>query len=167
MLRETDGSLKARLKHLDSEIEKLAAAFEGYEGLTSIKGIGARSADVLLSTIGNVHDFENRDKLAAYFGMVPRVSQSNETDHRGKSPSAATSWRALPGPVQSRRHALLAYLKSFYERIRARRGSGKAIIAVARKLLAIIYDTLSNGWVLDDFTKFNAAIDPETWEILR
>ena len=46
------------------------------------------------------------------------------------------------------------YLKGFYDRIRARRGSGKAIIATARKLLAIIYDTLKNGWVFEDFTQF-------------
>lgn len=155
VLRETAGSLTASLKHLDSEIEKLAAAFEGYEGLTSIKGIGARSAAVLLSTIGNVHDFENSDKLAAYFGMVPRVSQSNETDHRGRITKRGNKL-ARTTLVQCSLVAMRysPYLKSFYERIRARRGSGKAIIAVARKLLAIIYDTLSNGWVFDDFTKF-------------
>jgi hypothetical protein len=33
--------------------------------------------------------------------------------------------------------------------------TGKAIIATARKLLAIIYDTLKHGWVFDDFTRFS------------
>jgi transposase len=33
---------------------------------------------VLLSVIDDVNDFADEDKLAAYFGMVPRVSNSNE-----------------------------------------------------------------------------------------
>ena len=36
------------------------------------------------------------------------------------------------------------YLKSFYERVKARRGAGKAIIALARKFFGIIYRTLKN-----------------------
>ncbi|WP_420011089.1 hypothetical protein [Tateyamaria sp.] len=47
-----------------------------------------------------------------------------------------------------------AYLNAFYQRIKERRGAGKAIIATARKLLSIIYDTLKNGWVFEDFTEF-------------
>lgn len=44
------------------------------------------------------------------------------------------------------------YLKTFYNRINDRRGAGKALIATARKLLTIIYDTFKNGWVSSDFT---------------
>ena len=57
-----------------------AETMDGYDGLVSIKGIGSRAAAVFLSSIGNVDDFEDADKLAAYCGIVPRVSQSNETD---------------------------------------------------------------------------------------
>jgi len=49
------------------------------------------------------------------------------------------------------------YLNAFYRRIKARRGAGKAIIATARKLLKIIYDTLKNGWVFEDFANFKIA----------
>ena len=37
----------------------------GFEELTSIKGIGARSAAILLAGIGDVTDFPDADKLAA------------------------------------------------------------------------------------------------------
>ncbi|MEO0831025.1 MAG: hypothetical protein AAFY03_11290, partial [Pseudomonadota bacterium] len=47
-----------------------------------------------------------------------------------------------------------SYLNTFYQRIKHRRGAGKAIIATARKLLAIIYDTLKNGWIFEDFPTF-------------
>jgi hypothetical protein len=37
------------------------------------------------------------------------------------------------------------------------RGTGKAIIALARKLLRIIYRTLKNNWVFEDFPNFVLA----------
>ena len=33
-------------------------------------------------------------------------------------------------------------------------GSQKAIVATSRKLLRVIYDTLLNGWVFEDFPKY-------------
>ena len=38
----------------------------------------------LLAVIGRVEDFESEDKLASYFGIVPRVSNSNETLQHGR-----------------------------------------------------------------------------------
>ncbi|RKY82480.1 IS110 family transposase, partial [candidate division KSB1 bacterium] len=35
-----------------------------------------------------------------------------------------------------------------------KKGSGKAIIATSRKLLGIIYETLKNDWVFEDFPNF-------------
>ncbi len=46
------------------------------------------------------------------------------------------------------------YLMDFYARIKLRRGSGKAIIATARKLLGIVYGTLKNEWTFTDFPNF-------------
>jgi transposase len=98
ILRDQALSLTEAIAKIDARIEEAAGAMNGCEGLTSIKGIGARAAAVFLSTIGNVHDFASADKLAAYFGIVPRVSQSNETDNRGGSPSAAAR---SPAPCSS------------------------------------------------------------------
>ena len=49
------------------------------------------------------------------------------------------------------------YLRAFYERIKERKGSGKAIIATARKMLEIIYETLKNDWIFEDFNNFVLA----------
>ncbi|PNR88494.1 hypothetical protein X925_06140 [Petrotoga sp. 9T1HF07.CasAA.8.2] len=38
-----------------------------------------------------------------------------------------------------------------------KKGSVKAIIATARKMLSIIYETLKNDWVLEDFNNFILA----------
>jgi hypothetical protein len=42
-------------------------------------------------------------------------------------------------------------------RIKARKGGGKAIIATARKFLGIIYRTLKNDRVFEDFPNFVLA----------
>jgi hypothetical protein len=49
------------------------------------------------------------------------------------------------------------YLANYYARLKAARGTGKAIIALARKFLGIIYRTLKNGWVFEDFPGFVIA----------
>jgi transposase len=150
--------LVGEIRHLNESIQKLEKLLSsqgpklpGWENLTSIKGIGSTGASILLSTIGNVADFANEGKLAAYFGIVPRVSNSNETQRSGR----ITKRGCKLGRTDLVQCALIAaryspYLHSYYQRIAASRGSGKAIIALARKFLGIIYKTLKNHWVWDD-----------------
>lgn len=155
VVRDQALSLTASIGELDAAIEKAARDMDGYDGLTSIKGIGSRAAAVFLSGIGNVADFNNADKLAAYLGIVPKVSQSNDTDNRGRITKRGNKLMRTT-LVQCTLIAIRysGYLNAFYRRIKARRGAGKAIIATARTLLAIIFDTLKNGWVFDDFPAF-------------
>jgi len=113
---------------------------------------------VLLSVIGNVKDFANEDKLSAYLGIVPRVKNSNETTRHGrimKHGSTLTRTTLVQCTLSAKRYS--PYLRTYYERIKRTRGSGKAIIATARKLLGIIYKTLVNGWVFEDFPNFVIA----------
>ncbi len=143
------------LAELDKAIEAAGAKLPGHEGISSIKGIGARSAAILLSGIGNIEDFESAGKLVAYVGIVPRVSQSNDTHNRGRITKRGNKLMRTT-LVQCTLVAIRysGYLNAFYQRIKERRGAGKAIIATARKLLSIIYDTLKNGWIFEDFPTF-------------
>ena len=151
-------SLNRSVARLDRAIEEAGQKLEGYRNLTSIKGIGSLGASILLSVIGDVEDFAHEGKLAAYFGIVPRVQDSNETEHRGR----ITKRGSKLGRTALVQCALIAkryspYLHRYYERIRARRGTGKAIIALARKFLSIIYCTLKNNWIFEDFPNFVLA----------
>ena len=154
-LRNQALGLTETLAELDKAIEAAGAALSGHENICSIKGIGARSAAILLSGIGNIDDFESADKLAAYVGIVPKLSQSNETDNRGRITKRGNKlMRATLVQCTLVATRYSGYLNAFYQRMKERRGAGKAIIATARKLLSIIYDTLKNGWVFEDFTEF-------------
>lgn len=148
-------SVNEGIKRLEAQMAESGAQMKGYANLVSIKGIGPKAASILLSVIGEAKDFESEEKLASYFGIVPRVSNSNETVKHGR----ITKRGSKLGRTTLVQCALVAkkyspYLQSFYERIRARKGGGKAIIAVARKFLGIIYRTLKNDWEFADFPNF-------------
>jgi hypothetical protein len=49
-----------------------------------------------------------------------------------------------------------SYLSKFYWKIKQRRGAKKAIVALARKILVIVYQLLKNHDVYNE-TKFEAA----------
>ncbi len=154
--------LVGEIRHLNESIKKLEGLLHdqgpklpGWENLKSIKGIGETGASILLSAIGRIEDFADEGKLAAYFGIVPRISNSNETERSGR----ITKRGCKLGRTALVQCSLIAiryspYLRAYYERIAARRGTGKAIIALSRKFLGIIYKTLKNNWVFEDFPSF-------------
>lgn len=151
-------SLKTGIKKLDKAIAQESEQIEGFENLKTISGIGSLSAGILLSVIGNVKDFATADKLASYFGIVPRVSNSNETVNHGRITKRGNK-TGRTTLVQCSLSAIRQneYLKKYYEQVKARRGHGKAKIALARKFLTIIYNTLTNNWVFADFNNFELA----------
>jgi transposase len=155
VLVEQIKGLNAGIAKIDSELSERGKDLDGHEGITSIKGIGDKSGTILLSVIGDINDFEDEKKLAAYFGIVPRVSNSNETNRQGR----ITKRGSKLGRTTLVQCTLVAiryseYLRSFYDKLKAKKGSGKAIIATAKKLLGIIYQTLKNKWVFEDFPNF-------------
>jgi hypothetical protein len=100
-----------------------------------------------LAAIGDIRRFRSSRALVAYLGLDPRVRQSGSEPARGgrisKRGSASARWALVeaawsvvrqPGP-----------LRAFYERIRARRGHGKAVVAAARKLASLFWCLLSRG----------------------
>lgn len=155
---EQIGSLKTSLKKLEQAIENQAMQMKGFDNLKTISGIGSLSAGILLSVIGEIQDFASPENLSSYFGIVPRVRKSNEraiygriTKHGNKTGRTTLVQCALSAIKKNE------YLKKYYEQVKARRGHGKAKIALARKYLGIIYNTLMNNWVFADFNNFELA----------
>jgi transposase len=84
ILVEQIRALNRSIAELEETIRQQGQKLEGHRNLTSIKGIGGLSAGILLSIIGDIRDFAEEGKLAAYFGIVPRVRNSNETERSGR-----------------------------------------------------------------------------------
>jgi len=148
-------SLNKSIEKLDKAIEDHGSKMDGFDNLKSIKGIGSKGAAILLSAIGNIHDFRSSKHLAAYLGIVPRVSNSNDTVCHGritKNGSKIARSALVQCSLIAKRYN--SYLKNFHESVKSRRGGAKANIALARKFLDIVYRTLKNKWMFEDFTQF-------------
>lgn len=148
-------SLNEAIDKINNALKEKGQSLKGHKNLTSIKGISDTGATIFLNTIGNIEDFKSEKHLAGYFGIVPRVYISNKTVQYGRITKMGNKI-ARTTLVQSTLVAIRysPYLRKFYDRIKDRKGSGKAIIATSRKMLGIIYNTLKNNWVFEDFTKF-------------
>lgn len=116
------------------------------EILMSIPGIGEIGAATLIAEIGDINDFPSGDKLAGWLGMVPSVYQSAGKLRTGgitKRGSVHARW-ILTQIAHAAARCKCNSLRMFYERKSALIGKAKATIALARKIVTIIWHLLKN-----------------------
>ena len=84
-------------------------------------------------------------KLVAYLGLDPKVKQYGEAPARSGRISKRGSALARWALVEAAWNAVLqpGPLHAFYQRTKARRGHGKAIVATARKLAVLFWCMLT------------------------
>lgn len=151
-------ALNEGIKKIEDKIKENGEGLKGQKNLQSITGIGKLSSTIILSNIGDINDFDNSKKLCAYAGLVPRVYDSNESIRHGRITKRGDKiLRTTLVQVALIAIRYSPYIRGFYERLKHKKGSGKAIIATARKMLSIIYETLKNDWVFEDFNNFILA----------
>lgn len=135
-----------------SEIDKrLGGALEPFRGaveqLTTIPGVGVLMAQILVAEIGtDMTRFPTAAHLVSWAGLCPRSDESagkkRSTRIRRASPWLRTSLvQAAWGAARSKG----TYLQAQYFRIKARRGSKKAAVAVAASIVTAAWHMLSNG----------------------
>ena len=107
--------------------------------------MGFVSASTILAEIGDYRDFCSPDKLAAYCGLVPSVYQSpgklingHITEH-GSPHIRSMIIEVVHAIIRTKRDSKL---KKFFLRIKARRGTKICVVALARKVLCILYHLL-------------------------
>jgi transposase len=148
-------SLLENIKEFEILMIEYSKKLPGYKNILSIKGIGNISAAIILSSIEDISNFKSTGKLAAYLGIVPRVSQSNDVCINGritKKGSKLVRTTLVQCSLIAIRYS--KYLCDFYNKIKSQKGSAKAIIATARKLLNTIFYTLKKDWIFEDFSNF-------------
>jgi transposase len=117
---------------------------EARQIIKTAPGIGFVTAEVVLSELGDVRRFRNAKAVCAYAGLVPVVRQSGGKQskdlHITKQGSGLLRW-AL---VESAWRLVNSSPKwaAVFMRLRKRCGNKRAIVAIARKLLCVIYAML-------------------------
>jgi transposase len=114
--------------------------------LATAPRIGPVTIDVIVSELGDVRRFGSAKKVCAYAGLVPGVRQS--ADKRKELPITKTGspllrWALVEAAWRVVRHS--AAWRRVYQAIKNRRGGKKAIVAVARRLLCVLYAMLRDG----------------------
>ena len=136
-------SISETEKMMDEIIETEASerTKEDIELLKSIPGVGALSAKILVSCIADIERFKAEKQLASYVGLVPRVRDSGEVIHHGRITRKGNKI-ARTTLVQDALAMLKQKngpLKGFYNSVKYRSGTGKAMIALARKISTIMF----------------------------
>ena len=111
----------------------------------SIPGIDYYLASLLSSYMDDVERFENADKLASFFGVVPSNHDSSSIVRRGhmSKEGARTARWALSIAVDTVKLRNRA-MKNYYDSVKKRKDSGKfAHVSTMRKLVRMIYVMIS------------------------
>lgn len=157
--QELDWSLSAldKLDQLIDEISQkiLAAAKDDFDCqlLMTIPSISYFTALVIKSEIGDISRFSNAKKLCSYAGLIPSTYASAEKVRYGRITKRGSKWlrKALIDSITSgSRHP--SRLCFTYRRLKKDKGTGKAKVATARKLCAIIFAMLADKQPFRQFT---------------
>lgn len=148
-LFEKKDQLSLEVKKLEKVLEELVENNEVVELLETISGIGLITAATIRAYTDDISRYDSGKKYAAHAGLVPWVQNSNMTVHHGKITKR--------GPVElrtafvqvvmslvrtSKKTAGYRVVKK-YRSMKTSKGSGRSIIATARKMSTIIFHMLN------------------------
>jgi transposase len=146
-------AIDAALARIDEEVSANVEPFRAaIELLSSIPGIGSLAAQVLVSEIGiDMSRFPTAGHLISWAGLCPRNDESagKRRSNRMKkgAPWLKTTLIQCAWAASRKKNS---YLQAQYLRLRSRRGSKKAICAVAASMLTAAYHMLKNGTFYED-----------------
>jgi len=117
------------------------------ELLDTIPGVDQRGAEVIVTEIGiDMSRFETAPRLAAWAGVAPGNDESAGKQRSGKTRKGNRSLRAI---LTQLAHAAVrtkgTYFSALYQRLAARRGKQRAIIAVAHSMMRSVFHMLSRN----------------------
>jgi transposase len=144
------------LRHVENQQIKVGAAIKSLfteeqkaliKKLDEVEGIAMESAEVVMAEMGlSIASFKNEDSAVKYAGFAPGVHESADKKvivkcHPGnkylRTAMVQVAWAAVKNKE--------GYWRAVYQHLKKSRGSKKAIIAVARRLVKVIYKILVQG----------------------
>ena len=140
-------AIQKRIDEIRKEIKsRIAYRKDDLKIAMSIPGVGFTSASTLLAEIGDITDFKKPEQLAAWAGLVPSVYQSAGkliTGSITKHGSRHIRW-ILIQVARVIARGRNSKLKRFFLRVKSKKGSNVAVVALARKVLCILHHLLTN-----------------------
>jgi transposase len=143
-LRQID-FLDGEIAMLEKEIAQHALGSGEIQRLMTVPGVSLMTAATFIAAVGEIDRFPSPRKLVGYLGLDPKVRQSgSEPARHGRiSKQGAAQARQMLTEAALVAVSTAGPMRAFYERVRARRGSQIAIVAVARKLAVLFWHMLT------------------------
>ncbi|MHB8656100.1 MAG: IS110 family RNA-guided transposase [Terriglobia bacterium] len=136
MLDQLDGSVA----ELDQAVEEAAHERTEVARLRTHPGVGAVVGLAFVLTLGPVERFANSRKLVSYLGLNPREHSSGGRQRLGaisKQGNSMMRWLLVQAAQTAARYD--PELRRVYQRLKFRRASGVAKVAIARRLAVRLY----------------------------
>jgi len=147
--------IEANVNTIEKQLRDLTKGDRMVELLLTIPGCGEICAWTIRAYIDDINRFTNPKKLASYSGLAPWVQNSNETIRHGKITKRGpkelrTALVQIVMGVRRMKAKTVAWrLMQRYEAMKAAKGSGKSIIAAARKMTTFIWHMLTKDVEFD------------------
>jgi transposase len=122
-----------------------AAVVPALARLDEIPGISQAGAHVILAGTGlDMSRFPTAGHLVSWAKLSPRTIQSGARNRSGKTGKGNPYLKGLPGEAAAAAARTSTFLGERYRRLARRIGKLKALVAVARSILVIIWHLLSD-----------------------
>ena len=150
LLDELD-HVQSNLDGLEADMREVFSPCEQTPWLNSLPGVGDILSAVIWTEIGTIERFGRAEQLASYCGTVARENSSGGKTRYGpvrRDVNVYLKWafvEAANSAALNRQRCGYHHIGRLYERVKARRGHGKAIVAVARHLAEASFWMLKKG----------------------
>ena len=133
-----------RAKALDKPIAEAAKQDEDAAILMRTPGIAPYSAVALSCRIAGIQRFKRPRALANYFGLTPGCRSSGKKERIGRITKAGSCMcRWVLGLATKHIFRVDPAMKAWFKKLKRKRGSKVALVAVMRKLATIIWHMLT------------------------
>jgi hypothetical protein len=120
-------------------------ALSTIERLDEVPGIGVLNAQGILAEIGtDMSRFPTPEHLVSWAKLCPRTIQSGPVTRAGKTGKGNPYLKGVLGEAAAAAAKTNTFLGERYRRLVKRRGKLKALVAVARSILVIVWHLLAN-----------------------
>ena len=138
-LRRLVEILDGEVATFDRQIHAQLKDDPGYQAIQVIEGVGPVTGAIFVAEIGDVHRFASPQALCSWAGLTPKHRESDTKVVRGKitkQGSRLVRWAAIEAISKQRGGTKL---RADYHALTERRGKHKARVAIARRLLTLVY----------------------------
>jgi transposase len=142
------GQVRARVKTIERELNRIGRAHPGVALLRTIPGVGPRTAEALVAYIDQPKRFQRLKQVGSYFGLVPCQDQSaaaNRLGHITREGPATARKLLTEAAWQGIQHS--PEIRAYFERVQRQDPERKkiALVATAHWLLRVMLAMLRTG----------------------